>query len=139
MLTLVDAPDDVDVAFKESMATATITDDDELTVPVQPQQDAMLEDSEATFTVMLTRAGADGAAGAGRRDVEVKYMVSGETENDADPVEDPDYELPSGTLTIPSGARMAAITSHDAPRRRAGTRRDSEGNNHGSFPRRRGR
>ena len=101
-LTLVDAPDNV--AFETSTATATITDDDALTAKVEEQQQTVVENSAATFTVRLERA--DDTAGAGSKDVVVSYAIAEASTATATD----DYEVPIGMLTIPAGESAGAIT-----------------------------
>ena len=79
----------------DASATATITDDDELTATVTgPAQ--VDEGATAEFTVTLT--GATSSA-----EVEVTYDVGG------DVTEDEDYEATTGTLTIPADADSGTI------------------------------
>ena len=108
MLTLVAAPDGVEVAFARSMAIGTITDEDDLEVSLEALQGAgtqggtVIEGSPATFKVTL-------GGGTPSTPVVVDYTVSGTA------TKDEDYEEPSGTLTIPAGAMMATVTIDTLP------------------------
>ena len=114
MLTLVAAPDGVEVAFARSTAIGTITDDDDLKVSLEALQGAeedqgtVIEGSPATFKVTLVTL-VTLAAGTPSTPVVVDYTVSGTA------TKDEDYEEPSGTLTIPVGATMATVTINTLP------------------------
>ena len=100
-LTLVGQPENVVVGSGGAKATATIRDDEELTVSVSTNGvSSVSERSAAEFTVNVT-------GGTSSANVVVKYEVSGGT---PDGVEKEDYTAPSGTLTIPAGQPRATIT-----------------------------
>ena len=123
-LSSADLPDDVGLGIGN--ATATITDNDDLTASVTSDQGAVVEGEAGTFTVLLTRT-VDGNAvpGAGSHDVLITYTVAGGTGGTVDPVEEEDYEAPDGTLTIPAGESTGKIYRYDAHRRPVGRQRDT--------------
>ena len=78
-------------------ATGTITDDDALSVSVSADALAVVEGEAATFTLALT--GATGTA-----PVVVDYAVTGSARAGSD------YAMPSGSLTLTSGAATGSLT-----------------------------
>ena len=98
-LTLV-SPSGVELGTDQ--ATVTIDDDDDLEATVASIQTMVLEGSDATFEVSLTRTATDG--GSGSRPVVVNYRVApGSTATAAD------YNSPSGKLTIGAGQSSGTI------------------------------
>ena len=118
MLTLVDAPNGVDVAFESSTATGTIMDDDGLTASVQAQRGtedsegtvtgSVIEGSTTTFTVSL-------AGGTSTTPVVVGYTTEPPSTVTYPATVAVDYEEPSGTITIPAGESTGTITIMTLP------------------------
>ncbi len=102
-LTLV-SPQGGSVVLGTDRATATIDDDDALTATVTRLRETMLEGSDATFLVALTRTG--GASASGSRPVIVSYRPTAASTAKAPD----DYTSPSGKLTIPAGRSSGTIT-----------------------------
>ena len=108
-LTLVNPPADVGLGI--ASAKATITDDDDLIASVESQQDTVLEGSAGTYIVELTRKADASQSGSGSEDVVIGYS----TTMDSTAIAVEDYELPSGTLTIPAGESIGSITIRTLP------------------------
>ena len=85
------------VSLGTASATATITDDEELTVSVAADAATVEEGSPAAFTVTV-------AGGESTADVTVTYEVSGTATSGTD------YTAPDGTLTLTAGTSSGTIT-----------------------------
>ena len=103
-LTLVSPRGSVELGTDQ--ITVTIDDDDDLRATVASIQTMVLEGSDATFEVSLTRTETDRGSGSGSRPVVVSYRVApapGSTATAAD------YNAPSGKLTISAGQSSGTI------------------------------
>ena len=85
------------VSLGTAAATATITDDDPLTVAVTADAETVVEGSDATFTVAV-------AGGTSTAPVRVTYTVGGTATAGTD------YTAPSGTLTLGAADSSGTIT-----------------------------
>ena len=94
-LTAPDLPDGVSLGT--ASATATITDDESLTVTVTADSATVVEGNDAAFTVSV-------AGGESTAPVQVTYALSGTATGGTD------YTAPSGTLTLDAGASSGTIT-----------------------------
>ena len=95
-LSLVGAPDNVVLASPS--ATATITDNDTLSVRLSSRRGTVTEGSAANFLVTLNVTST--------ADVVVKYTVENTNDDDDDKK---DYQDPGTTLTIPAGTNTGTI------------------------------
>ena len=94
------------VELGTDQATVTIDDDDDLLATVASIQTMVLEGSDATFEVSLTRTETDRGSGSGSRPVVVSYRVAPAPEPTATAA---DYNSPSGKLTISAGQSSGMI------------------------------
>ena len=88
--------------------TATIIDDDDIRASVTGLETVVLEGSDATFEVALTRTEDGGSgSGSGSREVVVNYRVTDGSVSTAEAGKD--YTAPSGKLNIPAGRSTGTI------------------------------
>ena len=113
-VTLTGASLPAGVSLGTAAATATITDDDALTVSVTAGASTVVEGNAATFTVAV-------AGGTSTALVAVSYAVAGTATAGTD------YTAPSGTLTLGSRRLERDDHDHNADRRGSGRRRDAGG------------